>query len=144
MKTFLEYINEDHSLDGFSGAGLSSSHIPYDIEDAEVKARVNAILGHVAVSEFLNPHAAIAQMESKLSQLGLMKMRSVEGHGEVQQEEITGSGELDIQFSWLGETIGKSVDTPIDQLDKEEKVVSLKVKYEQLDTGSFKVYGSLV
>ena len=144
MKTFLEYIKEDHSIDGFDGAGLSSSHIPYDIEDAEVKARVNAILGHVAVSEFLNPHAAIAQMESKLSLLGLHKKNSVEGHGEVQQEDITGSGELNLEFSWLGETIGKSVDTPIDQLDKEEKIVTLKVKYEQLETGSFKVYGSLV
>ena len=40
--------------------------------------------------------------------------------------------------------IGKSIDTPIDELDKEEKVVSLKVKYEQLESGSFKVYGSLV
>ena len=143
MKTFLEYMNEDHNV-GFDGAGLSSSHIPYDIEDPAVKAKVNAILGHTAVSEFLNPHAAIAQMESKLSLLGLHKKNSVKGHGEVQQEEITGSGELNLEFSWLGETIGKSVDTPIDQLDKEEKIVSLKVKYEQLETGSFKVYGSLV
>ena len=144
MKTFLEYIKEDHSIDGFDGAGLSSSHIPYDIEDPAVQAKVNAILGHTAVSEFLNPHAAIAQMESKLSLLGLHKKNSVEGHGEVQQEDITGSGELNLEFSWLGETIGKSVDTPIDQLDKEEKIVPLKVKYEQLETGSFKVYGSLV
>lgn len=144
MKTFLEYIKEDHSIDGFDGAGLSSSHIPYDIEDPAVQAKVNAILGHTAVSEFLNPHAAIAQMESKLSLLGLHKKNSVEGHGEVQQEDITGSGELNLEFSWLGETIGKSVDTPIDQLDKEEKIVTLKVKYEQLETGSFKVYGSLV
>ena len=144
MKTFLEYINEDHSVNGFDGAGLSSSHIPYDIEDPAVQAKVNAILGHTAVSEFLNPHAAIAQMESKLSLLGLHKKNSVEGHGEVQQEDITGSGELNLEFSWLGETIGKSVDTPIDQLDKEEKIVTLKVKYEQLETGSFKVYGSLV
>jgi hypothetical protein len=143
MKTFLEYINEDHNV-GFDGAGLSSSHIPYDIEDPAVQAKVNAILGHTAVSEFLNPHAAIAQMESKLSLLGLHKKNSVEGHGEVQQEDITGSGELNLEFSWLGETIGKSVDTPIDQLDKEEKIVTLKVKYEQLETGSFKVYGSLV
>jgi hypothetical protein len=44
----------------------------------------------------------------------------------------------------MGETIGKSVDTPFDELDHEEKVVTLKVKYEQLETGSFKVYGSLV
>ena len=143
MKTFLEYINEDHNV-GFDGAGLSSSHIPYDIEDPAVQAKVNAILGHTAVSEFLNPQAAIAQMESKLSLLGLHKKNSVEGHGEVQQEDITGSGELNLEFSWLGETIGKSVDTPIDQLDKEEKIVTLKVKYEQLETGSFKVYGSLV
>jgi hypothetical protein len=143
MKTFLEYINEDHTV-GFDGAGLSSSHIPYDIEDPAVQAKVNAILGHTAVSEFLNPHAAIAQMESKLSLLGLFKKNSVEGHGEVQQEEISGSGELNLEFSWLGETIGKSVDTPIDQLDKEEKIVTLRVKYEQLETGSFKVYGSLV
>ena len=60
MKTFLEYINEDHPIDGFDGAGLSSSTIPYDIEDPIIQAKVNAILGHTAVSEFLNPHAAIA------------------------------------------------------------------------------------
>ena len=131
MKTFLEYIKEDHSIDGFDGAGLSSSHIPYDIEDPAVQAKVNAILGHTAVSEFLNPHAAIAQMESKLSLLGLHKKNSVEGHGEVQQEDITGSGELNLEFSWLGETIGKSVDTPIDQLDKEEKIVTLKIQLQK-------------
>ena len=51
---------------------------------------------------------------------------------------------MNLEFSLRGETIGKSVDTPIDQLDKEEKIVSLKVKYEQLESGSFKVYGSLV
>ena len=83
-------------------------------------------------------------MESKLSMLGLHRKHSVEGHGEVQEEEFAGSGEMNLEFSLMGETIGKSVDTPIDQLDKEEKVVSLKVKYEQLETGSFKVYGSLV
>ena len=62
----------------------------------------------------------------------------------MQDEEIDGSGELDLSFSLHGETIGKSIDTPIDELDKEEKIVSLKVKYEQLETGAFKVYGSLV
>ena len=124
-------------------AGLCSSKVPYDIDDL-VKNKVNAILGHTAVSEFMNPKAAIAQMESKLSMLGLHKKNSVEGHGEVQEEEFSGSGEMNLEFSLRGETIGKSVDTPIDQLDKEEKIVSLKVKYEQLESGSFKVYGSLV
>ena len=40
--------------------------------------------------------------------------------------------------------MGKSVDTPIDEIEKEEKNISLKVKYEQLESGSFKVYGSIV
>ena len=144
MKTFKEDLHENYDMPGFQGAGLSSSKIPYDIEDQEVKNKVNAILGHVAVSEFLNPRAAVAQMESKLSMLGLHRKHSVEGHGEVQEEEFSGSGEMNLEFSLMGETIGKSIDTPIDELDKEEKVVSLKVKYEQLESGSFKVYGSLV
>ena len=137
MKSFKEYIQEENMV-GFQGAGLSSSKVPYDIDDLEVKNKVNAILGHTAVSEFMNPKAAIAQMESKLSMLGLHKKNSVEGHGEVQEEEFSGSGEMNLEFSLRGETIGKSVDTPI------EKIVSLKVKYEQLESGSFKVYGSLV
>ena len=75
---------------------------------------------------------------------GLMKKNSVEGHGEVVPEEFGKSGSLDLQFSQMGETIGKSVDTPIDQLDKEEKVINLNVKYEQTQSGCYKVYGSLV
>ena len=81
MKTFKEYLHENYDMPGFQGAGLSSSHIPYDIEDQEVKNKINAILGHTAVSEFMNPKAAIAQMESKLSMLGLHRKHSVEGHG---------------------------------------------------------------
>ena len=60
-------------------------------------------------------------MESKLSLLSLARKRSVEGHGEVQEEEFSGSGEMNLEFSQYGETIGKSVDTPFDQLDKERK-----------------------
>ena len=140
MKTFKEYLEENI----LQGSGLEAEKIPYDIDNPDVKNKVNAILGHCAVSEFMNPNAAIAQMESKLSLLGLMKKNSVEGHGEVVPEEFGKSGSLDLQFSQMGETIGKSVDTPIDQLDKEEKVINLNVKYEQTQSGCYKVYGSLV
>jgi len=140
MKTFKEYLEENI----LQGSGLEAEKVPYDIDNPDVKNKVNAILGHVAVSEFMNPKAAVAQMESKLSLLGLMKKHSVEGHGEVQEEEFGKSGSLDLQFSQMGETIGKSVDTPIDQLDKEEKIVNLNIRYEQLESGSYKVYGSLV
>ena len=51
---------------------------------------------------------------------------------------------MSISFSRYGEITGKSVDTPIDELDKEEKTYDLKVRYEKLETGSYKVYGQLV
>ena len=42
--------------------GLSSEKVPHDIDDADVKSKVNAILGQTAVSEWLNPKLAVAQM----------------------------------------------------------------------------------
>ena len=62
MKSFKEYIVEQGLM---STAGLSSNKMPYSLEDNDVKNAVNAVLGHVAVSEFLNPKAAIAHMEAK-------------------------------------------------------------------------------
>ena len=44
----------------------------------------------------------------------------------------------------MGEIVGKSVDTPMDELDKEEKIFEVVVKYEKLENNFFKVYGSLV
>ena len=142
MKGFKEYITE-------SGLGLgidlrTTHHTPYDVDDSEVKNSINAILGHVAVSEFLNPNAAVAQMESKLGQLGIARMRSADQGEMAMEEEFGDSGEMSISFSRYGEITGKSVDTPIDELDKEEKTYDLKVRYEKLETGSYKVYGQLV
>ena len=142
MKSFKEYITE-------SGLGLgidlrTSHHTPYDVDDSEVKNSINAILGHVAVSEFLNPNAAVAQMESKLGQLGIARMRSADQGEMAMEEEFGDSGEMSLSFSRYGEITGKSVDTPIDELDKEEKTYDLKVRYEKLETGSYKVYGQLV
>lgn len=134
MKKFIEFIREAHS--GFEGAGLSSLHKPYDLDDAEVKLRVNAILGHTASSEYMNPHAALGQMEAKLNQLGL----TTDG---LKNLEIT-EGEVEIPFKLHGDITGKSVDTPIDEIDHEERIYNLKIRFEELETGTFKVYGSLV
>ena len=73
MKSFREYL-EESQLD-YGGAGLSSNKIPYDIEDPAVKNAINAVLGHTAVSEFMNPHAeSIGQIEAKLElRLGLFQ-----------------------------------------------------------------------
>ena len=42
-----------------------------------------------------------------------------------------------------GDQFGKSVDTPHDEFDEKTEVVQLKLKVEKLESGSFKVYGSI-
>ena len=145
MKNFKEYISEN--LEGFQGAGLSSHKVPHDLEDGDVKRTINAILGHTAVSEFLNPRFAIAQIEAKLALLGLNREEVVSDDPRVDGidgDELQESGELEIPFSRYGNIIGKTVDTPIDEIESESVIYNLKLKYEQLESGSYKVYGSLV
>ena len=131
MKRFAEFINEGHST---QVGCLESQHVPHDINDAEVKTRINAILGHTAVSEYLNPSAAIGQIDAKLGQLGL----ALETH-----PEITETGEYEVSMKRYGDQFGKSVDTPHDEFDEKTEVVQLKLKVEKLESGSFKVYGSI-
>ena len=133
MKNFKEFILEAQGFD-LRTAGF----VPYEIDDSEVKDRVNALLGHVAVSEYLNPKAAVEQMKAKLSQIELNPQAADEDLDFTLEE-----GEFSLAFSKFGEITGKSVDTPIDEFEKEEKIINLNVKYEQLDNGCYKVYGSL-
>ena len=130
MKKFKQFLNEE--------AGLSSEQIPHDIDDIHVKNKINAILGHTAVTEHMSPKAAVEQMKAKLAQLGLNPQTADE------ELEFSESGEFDLNFSRYGEIIGKTGNSEIDEIEKEEKVVSLNVRYEQLPNGSYKVYGSLV
>lgn len=132
MKKFAEFIAESHSHTQVGG--LESQHVPHDIKDPEVVARINAILGHTAVSEYLNPSAAIGQIDSKLGQLGL----ALETY-----PEITETGEYEVSMKRYGDQFGKSVDTPHDEFDEKVEVVQLKLKVEKLESGSFKVYGSI-
>ena len=145
MKKFKDFLEEN--VVGFQGAGLSSEHDPHNIDDEIVKQKINAVLGHTAVSEFLNPKAAVAHMEMKLAQVGLNRVSfpSDDPRNENPDEvEFNESGSFSVRFNRFGEIVGKSVDTPIDELDKEERNYDLEVKYEKLDTGSYRVYGSLV
>ena len=92
MKTFKNFITE---------SGLSSEHIPHDITDHDVKMKINAILGHTAVSEFMNPKAAVAQMEAKLGQLGLARKNAPTQNQEnpVEEESFSGTGSFILEFS---------------------------------------------
>jgi len=141
MKSFKNFITEAQGIDL-----RTSEKVPYDINDADVKNKINAILGHTAVSEFLNPMSAVKQMEAKLSLLGLNRtsVPSEDPRNEVGDVEFTeGTGSFTMPFSRYGQIIGKSVDTPIDEIEKEEVVYNLNIRYEQLETGSYKVYGEL-
>ena len=60
MKSFKNFLFEN------TGQSVDA---PYELEDADVVQRVNAVLGHVAVSEYMNPQAAVEQMKSKLLSL---------------------------------------------------------------------------
>ena len=68
MKKFAEFIAESHSHTQVGG--LESQHVPHDIKDPEVIARINAILGHTAVSEYLNPSAAVGQIDESSTRKG--------------------------------------------------------------------------
>lgn len=57
MKNFKEFVTELYRPSTFFGSGLSSEKVPYEVTDEDVKQRINAILGHTAVSEFLNPRS---------------------------------------------------------------------------------------
>lgn len=131
MKTFKAYLTEDVNP-GYEG--MAGEH---NIDDADVKARLNAILGHTASMEFINPKAAVAQMEAKLSLLGLSH------DGNINDIDMSESGEFEISFSRYGDIIGKTVDTPHDEIEEEKTNFTMKIRTEKLDTGSFKVYGSL-
>jgi len=136
MKKFKDFINENVGV--FQTSGLSSEHIPHDLDDPQVVSAINAVLGHTASVEFLNPRAAIAQMEAKLALLGLEL-----DHSAVEFDGLSEEGSFDIPMTRYGNIIGKSVDTPHDELDNEVKEYNLAIRFEKLDTGTYKVFGSL-
>ena len=82
----------------------------------------------------MNPSAAVGQIDAKLGQLGL----ALETH-----PEITETGDYEVSMKRYGDQFGKTVDTPHDEFDEKVEVVQLRLKVEKLETGSFKVYGSI-
>ena len=132
MKTFKQHLVEEHN---WPQEGLGGEH---NLDDADIKSKLNAILGHTASSEYLNPKAAIAQMEAKLSLLGLSH------DGNINDIDMNESGEFEISFKRYGYIMGKTVDTPHDEIEEEQINYTMKIRTEKLESGSFKVYGSLV
>ena len=124
MKTFKEHLVEEHN---WPQEGLGGEH---NLDDADIKSKLNAILGHTASSEYLNPKAAIAQMEAKLSLLGLSH------DGDINDIDMNESGEFEISFKRYGDIMGKTVDTPHDEIEEEQINYTMKIRTEKLESGS--------
>jgi len=77
-------------------------------------------------------------MEAKLSLLGLSH------DGNINDIDMNESGEFEISFKRYGDIMGKTVDTPHDEIEEEQINYTMKIRTEKLESGSFKVYGSLV
>ena len=97
MKTFKQHLAEDLDI---SYEGMGGEH---NLDDAEVKSRLNAILGSTASMEFINPKAAVAQMEAKLALLGLSH------DGNINDLDMNESGEFEISFKRYGDVMGKQL-----------------------------------
>ena len=64
--------------------------------------------------------------------------------GNINDLDMNESGEFEISFKRYGDIMGKSVDTPHDEIEEESMNYTMKIRTEKLESGSFKVYGSLV
>ena len=84
------------------------------------------------------PISAVAKKVAKLSLLGLSH------DGNINDIEMNESGEFELSFKRYGDIMGKSVDTPHDEIEEESMNYTMKIRTEKMVSGSFKVYGSLV
>ena len=130
-----ETISEDgySQTDTLDGSDLSHSNVM----DPDTLQAVNAHIGSIAEREYMNPKGAMIQLQNKLHLIGLTFdiPQFAEENG---VEEVT--------ITQFGGITGKSVTTPIDQLDNENPVenMKLRIEYETLRTNKVKLYAKIV
>ena len=69
MKTFRQKLQEWNDVD--AGSVEDSSIGVHNIQDSEVLSRVNAFVGALADREYINPCAAINNLQQNLHRIGL-------------------------------------------------------------------------
>jgi len=147
MKTFKQHIKESgYEGDAFGvgtpevqsvedgSIGVHNIHIP------EVLKRVNAFVSSIADKEYMNPQAALEQLKSKISSLGLTTKDSIKLEGK--------NGNFEAAITQFGGRFGKDTDgSDINDDGISQKLgreLKLKGKYETLENGCCKVYAELV
>jgi len=108
-----------------------------DIRNPDVLQQLNAHVGMIGKREYINPKGALLQLQGKLATIGLTfdipAMTETKGVAEA-------------PLTQFGGITGKSVTTPIDQLDDENPAEGMKIQfeYETYPTGCTKVYAKIV
>ena len=136
MKTFKQKLQEWNDVD--AGSVEDSSIGVHNIQDSEVLSRVNAFVGALADREYINPNAAINNLQQNLHRIGLDFKEQLKVGAEK-------SGSLTTGVTRFGGRFGKDTDGSDNNDDKVEgKDLTINLKYETLDNGAVKVYAELV
>ncbi len=139
MKTLKQYITEDGKMVGTPEVNsVEDGNIGvHNISNQKVLERVNAFVGAIANQEYINPKAAMEQLSSKLTTLGLsFAIPEIE------------NGVAVAEVSQFGGRFGKDIDGADIKDDgishKKEGGLKSEFKTETLSNGASKVYAKLV
>ena len=142
MKTFKQHIKEGGTMgvgtphqssveDGSMGA--------HNIHEPAILQRVNAFVGSIADREYLQPEAALSQLEARLTSIGVQLKDSITINDK--------QGTFESALVFNGGRFGKDTDGSDINDDgishKVGKEIKLKGKYETLENGAVKVYAEL-
>ena len=143
MKTFKQHIKEG----GQMGVGTTSHHTSvedgsmgaHNIHEPAILQRVNAFVGSIADKEYIQPEAALSQLEARLTSIGVQLKDSIS------IDDKKGTFESALVFN--GGRFGKDTDGSDINDDgishKVGKELKLKGRYETLENGAVKVYAEL-
>ena len=135
VDTITDVLSEDGHSQNPTGDGTDLSL--NDVKNIDVIRQLNAHVGMIGQREYLNPKGALLQLQGKLATIGLTF--DIPAMSE-------DSGTEKMPLTQYGGITGKSVTTPIDQLDNDNFAdgLSLQIEYETLKTGCTKIYAKIV
>ena len=142
MKTFKQHIKEGGTM-GVGTTHQSSvedgSMGAHNIHEPAILQRVNAFVGSIADKEYIQPQAALSQLEARLTSIGVQLKDSIS------IDDKKGTFESALVFN--GGRFGKDTDGSDINDDgishKVGKELKLKGRYETLENGAVKVYAEL-
>lgn len=128
-------IMEDGYSQVVTGDGTDLAH--NDIRNPDVLEQLNAHVGMIGKREYINPKGAMLQLQGKLATIGL----TFDIPALPEQK-----GTVTAPLTQYGGITGKSVTTPIDELDNENPAegMNIQFEYEKYPTGCTKVYAKIV